>query len=201
MTPTEQSYRRVPHFYGEPRPILEQPSDTAIRLIPLTRGKVAIVSSIDYDWLSQWKWTVFNGRYVRRTAYIGNIKRTIHMHREVLGLSPDDPRKGDHINHNPLDNRRENLRIATLEQNAQNARVRKDNTSGVKGINWNKECSVWIVRVQCGGVRRLVGRFKEYERALEALTEATKALHGEFACLPEPTRIQLAPKPCARLAG
>ena len=97
-----------------------------MREIPLTQGKVALVDDADFDWLNQWKWyaakAVSNGAfYARRT--INETGTSIHMHRAILGLEPGDPRRADRIRRDgTLDNRRDNLRIATQSQNITNSR-------------------------------------------------------------------------------
>lgn len=157
------------------------------RLIPLTQGLWAIVDESDYRWLMQWAWCATycpstRGYYAIRAEVDSDGKHhTFKMHREILSLERDDQRNGDHKNKCGLDNRRKNLRPASREENAQNASVRKDNTSGYKGLNWHKRGQTWQVRVQAGKIRKHIGYFKEFEKALAALIAATKALHGEFA--------------------
>lgn len=85
--------------------------------VPLTRGKVAIVDDQDYDWLMQWKWQYVKG-YARRTGLKsdgGLHLRSIMMHRVIANAPPD--LRVDHINGDRADNRRENLRLCTPEQN------------------------------------------------------------------------------------
>jgi len=95
------------------------------KAIPLTNGKFTIVSEEDYEWLSQYKWLSIK----KSNAYFmaekngkrlggGRREPRISMHRFIM-----KPKKGmvvDHINRNPLDNRRENLRVVTEKVNANN---------------------------------------------------------------------------------
>jgi len=86
----------------------------------------------------------------------------------------------DHINHNPLDNRRCNLRLCTNGQNTANARKHKDGiTSQFKGVSWDKYAQSWCVQVQ--GSR--VGRFKSEMEAARAYDNAARVAFGEFAHL------------------
>jgi hypothetical protein len=71
------------------------------------------------------------------------------MHRFILGLQPGDKRQGDHINGNSLNNQRCNLRIATNSQNGANARKHSNNTSGYKGVTWNRKLQKWRVQIAC----------------------------------------------------
>lgn len=94
--------------------------------IKLTRGYVAVVDDEDYDWLMKKKWHASTGRHVMVRSTVSRLfdgyrwTRSITMHRFIM-----DAQEGqivDHINGDPMDNRRENLRFVTSSQNAQNSR-------------------------------------------------------------------------------
>lgn len=87
----------------------------------------------------------------------------------------------DHINGNPLDNRIDNLREASSPQNQYNAKVRKDNLSGIKGVGWNKNKKKWIVRIRINGKRKHLGCFDDLELAELVIIEARNKYHKEFA--------------------
>jgi hypothetical protein len=87
----------------------------------------------------------------------------------------------DHINGNVLDNRIENLREATNQQNQFNAKLRSDNTSGVKGVSWNKSKKKWWVRVRIGNTRTHIGYFDDLELADLVAIEARNKYYKEFA--------------------
>ncbi len=89
----------------------------------------------------------------------------------------------DHINGNKLDNRIDNLRPATRAQNIVTEGVRKNNTSGFKGITWEPQNRLWRARIGNGERRVNLGRFKRIEDAYAAYCVAAKAMHGEFARL------------------
>lgn len=96
----------------------------------------------------------------------------------MTGEWPD--RQIDHKNGVRADNRWANLRLATPLQNAQNSSIRKDNTSGHKGVT-RRPNGRWQVVVQCKRKRHHIGTFDEIEQAALAYAEAAKRLHGEFA--------------------
>lgn len=85
----------------------------------------------------------------------------------------------DHINRVRTDNRIENLRLAEFNQadNQQNQNVRKDNKSGVPGVNWNKRAQKWIARIQTYGDRICLGYFESFEEAVRARAEAKAKYH------------------------
>lgn len=87
----------------------------------------------------------------------------------------------DHINGNILDNRIENLRVATHSQNMRNSHRPTNNTSGVKGVYWQKDKNMWRVQIWNNGKQRYVGRFREINEAKVAASTFRKTNHLEFA--------------------
>lgn len=163
------------------------PSEPEYRTIPLTKGLVAIVDAADYEWLSQFNWHATRGNasklfYAARTLWLeGGKKRTLLMHRAILGLPPEDHRQCDHRNGNRLDNRRANLRPATLIQNHANAPMRRTNTSGYKGVRLHKFSGLWHARITLNYREISLGYFKTPEAADAAYRATAKRIHGEFA--------------------
>ena len=87
----------------------------------------------------------------------------------------------DHINGNALDNRIANLRLATHAQNVRNTSMRKDNTSGAKGVSWSLKAQRWISYVQFEGKKHYVGLFDDFAEAAMAAQRKREDLHGVFA--------------------
>ena len=86
----------------------------------------------------------------------------------------------DHINGNKQDNRIENLRPATAEQNTHNSAAKK-NISGAKGITFDKRYGVWYARLRYNGIRKCLGCFKSLDLAKEFIELAREMVHGEYA--------------------
>ncbi len=102
------------------------------------------------------------------------------MHHIIAKRMNLDLSKGiDHINCNKLDNRRENLRVATRSQNMFNRTAQRNNRSGLKGVTKRK--GKWTARIQKDGIQYDLGLFNTPEEASTAYTEAAEQLHGEFA--------------------
>jgi hypothetical protein len=168
-------YRRL--RYGE-----------AFRIIPLTKGLVAIVSPQDYDRLSAFKWyadkrdnTWYANRWARSKANPAKQYR-VRMHREVL-CTPDDLFV-DHQNHNGLDNRRSNLRIATLAENGCNKRKTSAKcTSRFKGVCWWKQGGKWRAQGRLNGKQIIIGYFDNELDAARAYDGWAKQAFGRFASL------------------
>jgi hypothetical protein len=87
----------------------------------------------------------------------------------------------DHRNGNKLDNRIENLREADKRQNAQNSRRPSNNTSGFKGVTYDRARDKWIAQIKTSSGHRSIGRFETAEEAGAAYALAAEKAFGEFA--------------------
>jgi hypothetical protein len=87
----------------------------------------------------------------------------------------------DHIDGVRANNRGGNLREATQSQNQGNTRIRKDNTSGIKGVCWSKAARKWLACIQVNGKFKHLGLFITAEEASAAYRKAANAAFGEFA--------------------
>jgi len=105
-----------------------------------------------------------------------NSKR---LHRIIMNC-PDD-KMIDHINLNKLDNRRENLRVCTHQQNQFNTTKRSDNTSGFKGVYFDKQNQKFRASISIDGKNKYLGLFDTAEDAHECYKQAALKHHGEFA--------------------
>ena len=114
-----------------------------MKKIKLTNYGYSLIDDEDFDKISKYKWYAVKNKsgkiYAKRT--VGGFG----MHRVIL-----KDRVGfeiDHINGNSLDNRKSNLRIATKSQNQANTNKRVNNSSGYKGVSWNKVAKKWHVQI------------------------------------------------------
>ena len=149
--------------------------------IPLTQGYVALVDAIDAD-LAGFPWCVD----ATSPGLVYAVRfRNIRMHRVILaralGRALDSAEHVDHINGNTLLNARSNLRVATVGENRRNKRVYKNNTSGVRGVVWNKPNKAWSVQLNANGVRYYLGLYKNLDDAIVARLAAEREYFGEFA--------------------
>ena len=87
----------------------------------------------------------------------------------------------DHIDGNKLNNRIENLREASKQENCQNQKVRLTNSSGVKGVSWHKANKKWVVSVCKNYKSHYCGIFEDKELAELVAMEATNKLHKQFS--------------------
>jgi HNH endonuclease len=151
--------------------------------VPLTQGKVALIDDEDAERVLVYKWCAWwNGKrwyVVAHEPGTGKNGRTVLLHRFIMSA----PRGivVDHRNMNGLDNRRENLRLATDSQNKCNRGRQRDNKSGFKGVSWFKPAKVWIAQIKYKRVGYYLGYYKTAEAAAHAYDAAARKLHGEFA--------------------
>ncbi len=154
--------------------------------IKLSQGKVALVDDEDFEYLNQFKWFAHKARgiyYADRHSPRSHYKRTfIRMHREILKLK-DSRIMVDHINHNGLDNRRENLRSCTNQQNGMNRKSVKNSSSEFKGVSWHSVNKNWLVQIQKGKDKFYLGYFSSETDAARAYNKKAQELFGEFANL------------------
>jgi len=87
----------------------------------------------------------------------------------------------DHINGDSLDNRIENLRAVSQAQNSWNSKTRSNNTSGYKGVSWDKKYSKWGSTINKYNKHYFLGYFDCPEKAHQAYCKAAKKMHGEYA--------------------
>lgn len=154
--------------------------------IILTQGKVALVDDEDFEELNKYKWYAYKSRntfYAGRKLRLGvNKKRIVIMHRELLGLK-DSKLKGDHIDHNGLNNQKYNLRIATNAENCKNQMPRKGFSSKYKGVCWHKRDKMWNANIRINERQKHLGYFDNEIEAAKAYDAMAKLHFREFACL------------------
>lgn len=145
-----------------------------MKLVPLTKGYLAKIDDSDFELVSRYRWYYNEGYAV--TYHKG---KRIRMHRLILGTPQGC--KTDHLNRDRLDNRRSNLRVCTTQQNNRNVGLRKDNTSGFKGVFLDRSTGHWKPVVYVNGKPKSCGQFIEKRHAALAYDLWATLLHGEFA--------------------
>jgi hypothetical protein len=142
--------------------------------ILLTQGKRALVDTEDYPRLSKYRWRAkqIDGLWY---AYSANNA----MHRELL--TPGPGVCVDHINHDGLDNRRENLRLASHAENMANKKRPCTNKSGFKGVSFAPQLNKWYASIKIHGKSLNLGYYLDKIAAANAYDEAAKHHFGNFA--------------------
>lgn len=132
-----------------------------------------MVDDEDYEWLSKYRWILLDGYAVTKQG-----KSYVRMHRMIMNASVGENIYIDHIDNNPLNNQRSNLRRADRFQNQQNRKTNKGNTlpKGIRLLPSGK----YNVRIQAFGKRVVVGTFDTLEEAVEERNRVAGHQHGEF---------------------
>lgn len=144
------------------------------------RDKPAIIDKEDYQKVKNLHWN--NEKpylYTTSTIQSNNQKTIIRLHRLILGVN-NETVFVDHINGNPLDNRKSNLRIVTSQQNCYNHKKRIDNTSGVTGVKLVKKNNSWNARIVVNKKEISLGCYKRFEDAVKARKDAEEKYFGEY---------------------
>ena len=110
-------------------------------------------------------------------GYVSNCASGIYLHRFVMNC-PDDM-EVDHIYHNPLDNRKSQLRFATSSQQKMNTKKRVDNSSGQRGVYYDKSRNTWNVNINFSDMS-FRKRFKNYDDAVNMANTIYKQYFGEY---------------------
>ena len=117
------------------------------QVIPLTKGKFALVDDQDFELLLPYRWRLNSKGYAIRSYSVGGKEILVALHREIM--QPPSGLVVDHIDHDKLNNTRANLRIITQQQNLMNRRLFKNSTIGFKGVTYQH--GKWLARIEKDG--------------------------------------------------
>lgn len=174
----DRNYCSIPCKYP-PSPFCINDDGTASLPLRAQNGSVralVIVDLGDAEWASQWRWSLAQG-YAKRHTRTGSKRRWPVLHRELLRLTYGDPREGDHIDRNPLNCRRSNLRALPPGKNRQNQSSHERSTSTYRGVSWDNNRSKWMACVKVHGATVHLGRFdSEVEAGAAAATARLQLL-------------------------
>lgn len=139
-------------------------------------GRSFIFDVSDYMEITRYRWSVSKDGYVN--GYRNGV--TVKLHRLLLG-NPEGV--VDHINGDPSDCRRSNLRSATQQQNTYNSLLPKSSTTGYKGVCFDKHRGKYVAHIHPNGKTKFLGYFNKPEEAALAYDKAASVYFGDFAKL------------------
>lgn len=139
-----------------------------MKYINLTRDKKAKVCDCHFDLVGHKKW-LFDGYYAARQQWLKDEKRYQGYRMHAVIMNTPKGMDTDHINGDKLDNRCCNLRVVTRSQNKVSSSLnRKDNTSGHKGVHYDKSRGKWMAHISIGSKMKNLGRYDTFIGALAA---------------------------------
>ena len=161
-----------------------------MKLVPLTKGYSAIVDDCDFEELMKYKWFVdvrLTGMYIKRhRPDVDGKKGNIYMHRHIMGVT-ETGLAVDHINRNPLDNRRENLRVCTRAENSRNSIKKTKKTDQMKGVHL-RPSGRYGSYIMFERKSICIGTYNTPEAAARAYDQKAIELFGGFANLNFPNK-------------
>ena len=131
----------------------------------------------DYNLIKDLCWCLDGRGYVGARTESGDY---IKMHRLIMNIS-DPSVIVDHIDGNPLNNCRSNLRLVNYSQNHMNRRVGDNNTSGIVGVNWHSARHQWRAYISIDHHTIHLGWFANKEDAIRARQEGERRYFGEYS--------------------
>ncbi len=178
-------YKGHPVVTYEEQFVRDNPPENGVGLIPLTKGKIAVVDEADYEWLMKYRWQAMRDRNTSYVNYraVAKEKRdgkwyTIGMSRKILNVPAGT--LVDHINSDTLDNRRANLRPATHQQNMFNSRRNGNARRRFKGVYMHPS-GLWHSHITFNGHSYFLHCSHDEEEVALYYDVACQILHGEFA--------------------
>lgn len=119
--------------------------------------------------------------YLRMSLTVDGVFKTIFVHRLAWFIHYNElPNVIDHVDGDKLNNKISNLRSCTQQQNSLNSRKQKNNTSGFKGVSWNKISKKYATTIRVNGKSKFLGLFDCPKEASKVYEAKAKELFGEF---------------------
>ena len=130
----------------------------------------------DFDLIKNYTWGYNEDGYVLTHPF----GETVRMNMLVMGSNGE--KDVDHRNHIHHDNRKSNLRVCEHFENIIHSKTYSNNTSGRKGVYWDKNRNKWMAILTHNKKTEHLGRFDNFEDAVKAREDAEVKYHGEFHC-------------------
>lgn len=142
------------------------------------------VDKDDYELVKNYTWYINSKGYVATRSKKNDKKYTMFLHRLLMNLDKTEnyhEEEVEHIDRNPLNNRKSNLMIKKHSENMLNKSKYKNNTSGITGVNWHNKKQKWIVRVYKNSKTAFYKETKNFQEAVFLRLKAEKEIFGEHA--------------------
>ena len=133
----------------------------------------------DYEKIKDYCWRYDKDGYVVTNSG-GEHSSTIRLHRVIMNIT-DSKIQVDHIKHKLFDNRKSQLRLVSNGQNGMNKDKPSNNTSGHRGVSYNKKLDKWQAYIRCNNHHMHLGYFDKFEDAVKTRIKAEKKYFKEYA--------------------
>lgn len=158
-----------------------------VKTIKLTKNKETLVDDEDFEMLNKFKWyadkaygTYYAARYIRSTTSKKGWT-SLRMHRAIMGKNKG--KEIDHIDGDGLNNKKSNLRVCSHAENMKNRGKQKDNSTGFKGVWYNKRNNKYIAEITVNGKKTWLGQKTTAEEAYKLYAIGCIKYHKEYAKL------------------
>lgn len=147
------------------------------------RGHQTLVDDDIAEDLGRFKWSISTHGYVCRMVTVRRKNFNFLLHRVIMDALPSQIL--DHANGDRLDNRRENLRVATYSENNRNRASRVSGTSRYLGVHWDTDRCKWFAGAYDMSTHKKLnlGRYENEVEAAKAYDRYASKYYGEFAKL------------------
>lgn len=149
--------------------------DDYVEIIDTNKNSI-LVDLEDYESISKHYWYADKKGYAVTTIN----GKVVKLHRFIMDVN-DKKIQVDHINHKKLDNRRYNLRIVNNSKNQMNRELMSNNNSGCAGVCWHTRDNIWEAHITVNYKQIYLGRFTDFDDAVQARKEAEKIYFGEYS--------------------
>lgn len=152
-------------------------------------NKIVLIDDDDYELIKDFTWHIQYDKgnfYARCNTWVDGKRKSPKMHRMIMGVSNVQYPHVDHKNGNGLDNRKENLRLATIAENSRNVGTNSRSVTGYKGVSLytkHNRAGWYAVRLRKDKKNYFGGYFKDPIEAAKKYDELATLHHGEFAYL------------------
>lgn len=141
-----------------------------MKTVATVEGALILVDDEDYGLVSSIEWKLVHGY---PDSKYGNLHRLLFL--------PEEGCQVDHVDCDKLNNQKSNLRSVTRSQNQWNKRKSRKNSTGYKGVSFDKFHEKYSAKIKKNGIQRHLGYFDTAEEAAYAYSKAANALHGKYA--------------------
>ena len=143
------------------------------------KDEIFLFDKEDFDLIKNYCWYIDNKGYVKTNIRKDGKKTSLRLHRLIMKEN-NSKMQIDHIDHNKLNNQKSNLRTCTNAQNNWNKGLQRNNTSGVAGICYLKDCNKWYARITVNKKTINLGIFSNFTEAKKVRELATVKYFGNY---------------------